>query len=94
MNVLTHNRLSINVIGIGKYSAIDHYPLDLSNSTYFCDENNDLELATKIKGSGGIVVCPSNAIDEIKAISSYASDLPYSYGVVDYLSKYFRKSSN
>jgi len=94
VNVLTHNRLSVSVIGIGKHSAIEHYPLDLSNSSYFCDERNDLELAKRIKAVSGIVICPSNAIDEIKTISDYVSDLPYSYGVVDYLSKYFKKSSN
>jgi len=94
VNILTHNRLSVSVIGIGKHSAIGHYPLDLSDSSYFCDERNDLELAKNIKGLGGMVICPINAIDEIKAVSNYVSDLPYSYGVVDYLSKYFKNSLN
>ena len=94
VNTLTHNRLSISVVGVGKHSAIDYYPLNLSDAYYFCDERNDMELAIKIKNAGGNVVCPSNAIDEIKDIANYVSDLPYSYGIVDYLSRYFKKSLN
>jgi len=87
INLLTHNRLSVSVNNISKCSAINISKVNLSESYYFCDEKNDLELARLIKESGGKVICPSNAIEEVKSIAHYVSALPYSYGVVDYLSK-------
>lgn len=91
---LTHNRLSIGVKGIGKKSAIKDYNLDLSNSYYFCDEINDLELALMIKNDGGKIISPNNAVKEIKNISYFVSDKPFSYGVVDFLSILLKNSSN
>lgn len=93
-NNLTHNRLSVSVIGIGKCSAIENSKLNLADSLFFCDEKNDLDLANKIIAREGSVICPSNAISELKDIATYVSDKPYSYGVVDYLSKCFKKSAN
>lgn len=85
---LTHNRLSIGVKGVGKKSAIDAYNLNLADSYYFCDEENDLELAKNVIDQGGKVVCPSNAIPEIKEVAYFVSEKPYSYGVVDFLSNH------
>lgn len=91
---LTHKRLSISIKGVGKKSAIGVYNLDLADSYYFCDEENDLELAIKVVKSGGKVVCPSNAIQKIKDIAYFVSRKPFSYGVVDFLSSLFDNSSN
>lgn len=87
INHLTHNRLSVSVNNISKCSAIKVSQIKLSESYYFCDEKNDLELARLIQESRGKVICPSNAIKEIKRIAHYVSTQPYSFGVVDYLSK-------
>lgn len=91
---LTHNRLSVSVKNVNKKTALEKYGIDFSNSYYFCDEINDLELALQIKTDGGEVICPSNAVSEIKKIASFISKKPYSYGVVDYLSNIFKNSSN
>ena len=94
VNALTHGRLSVSVSGVGKRTAIESYPIDLSDTYFFCDEKNDLELAIKVKKSGGKIICPDNAIGELKNIADYVSKEPYSYGVVDFLSRYFKNSSN
>ncbi len=93
VNRLTHNMLSISVKNVNKYSAVKSANIKLSSSTFFCDEKNDLELALNVKKSGGKVVVPKNAVNDIKLIADYISRESYSHGVVDYLSRYLIKSS-
>lgn len=90
---LTHNRFVVNVKGVGKKYAIKSHEISMEESYYFCDEKNDMELAVEIKSRGGKVICPSNAINELKEIADYISEEACSHGVVGYLSKYFKKSS-
>lgn len=87
INKLTHNRLSVSVLNVDKYSAISSQNINLSDCYYFCDDKNDLNLARHIASANGRIICPSNAIDELKSISSFVSDKSSSYGVVDFLSK-------
>ncbi|MBU1129930.1 HAD hydrolase family protein, partial [Patescibacteria group bacterium] len=91
---LTHNRLSVSVKNINKNSAIEAYGLDLSDCYYFCDEKNDFKLAKTVVNKGGKIVCPANAIEELKNIAYYVSDKPHSYGVLDFLSSLFSNSLN
>lgn len=92
MKQLTHNRLSISVKGINKRVAIELSGIELDKTIYFCDEQNDLELTKVVLEKGGKIVCPSNAIEEIKTIASFVSSKPHSYGVVDYLSNVAKNS--
>lgn len=87
INKLTHHRLSVSVFDIDKYSAISSQNINLSDSYYFCDDLNDLNLAQHITSANGKIICPSNAIDELKKISTFVSNKPGSYGVVDFLSR-------
>jgi len=89
---LTHNRLSISVKGTDKRAAVEFSGIELSQTVYFCDEQNDLELVKAILKKGGRIVCPSNATEEIKALASYVSAKPHSYGVIDYLSRVAKNS--
>lgn len=87
INHLTHNRVAVSIKAVNKCSAIKNSKINLQECYYFCDEKNDLPLAQLINVSGGKVICPSNAIDGLKMIADYVSAKPYSFGVVDYLSK-------
>lgn len=87
---LTHNRLAICVKDVDKNSAILAQGIDLADMYYFCDEINDLILATSIVKNGGKIICPFNAVDQIKKIAHYVSSKPYSYGVTDYLSIFLK----
>lgn len=94
INLLTHNRLSITIKNINKNSAVQAYKLDLTDTFYFCDESNDIKLANTIISAGGKIICPNNAAPELKRVAYYISNKNYSYGVVDFLSSFFCKSSN
>lgn len=44
-----------------------------SNVAYIGDDINDLECMTQIKAEGGLVGCPSDAVNEIKLIADFQS---------------------
>ena len=91
---LTHNRLAICVKDVDKNSAISTQGIDLADSYYFCDEINDLALAISIVRKGGKIICPSNAVDQLKKIAHFVSLKPFSYGVTDYLSMFLKNQNN
>lgn len=82
---LTHNRVLIAAKAANKCTAVLSSNIKLADSYYFCDEKNDLELASKINENKGRVICPSNAIPELKKIATYVAQKPYSFGVVEFL---------
>lgn len=55
------------------YSSIDHVEYSLKNVAYIGDDFLDLKCMIPIKQSGGVVVCPSDAIKEILLISDFIS---------------------
>ena len=52
------------------------------NTIYIGDDLNDLECMNGIHESGGIVACPSDAADEVKAIADYISEKDGGRGAV------------
>ena len=44
---------------------------ELGNCVYFGDDILDLKCMVPIKAAGGIVGCPSDAVDEVKTVSDY-----------------------
>lgn len=44
---------------------------NIGSCAYFGDDLNDMECMLSIKNAGGIVGCPSDAVQEIKAIADY-----------------------
>jgi hydroxymethylpyrimidine pyrophosphatase-like HAD family hydrolase len=71
-----------------KASSFLQTGIDLQSKTIFCcDDQNDVKLAQVVKASGGFIVCPQNAINDIKSMSDYISQQPYFYGITEYLNK-------
>jgi len=46
---------------------------ELDTCAYFGDDSNDLECMLNIKAVGGLVGCPADAVDEVKAIADFVS---------------------
>lgn len=53
------------------YSLKDNTEYSIANVAYVGDDLLDLKCMIPVKEAGGLVVCPSNAIDEIKNIADY-----------------------
>lgn len=60
--------------------------IDLKHTVYACDGTNDLELAQKIKNSGGKVIAVANAIKELHQIADFSASLPAGRGVAQVVS--------
>ena len=65
--------------------------ISLSNCAYIGDDVLDLPCMEKIRATGGITGCPSDAVDEVKAASDFVSSKEGGRGAVrefvEYLSK-------
>lgn len=70
---------------------ISKYHLSFSNCAYIGDDILDLPCMKKIHTAGGIVGCPSDAVDEVRAASDFISSKEGGRGAVrefvDYLIK-------
>lgn len=56
--------------------------MSLANVAYIGDDLNDLRCMQAIRESGGLVGCPSNAVEEVKAVSHYVSSKSGGNGAV------------
>lgn len=63
-------------------SIIKRYGSSLAAVAYAGDDLPDIPCMKEVKRAGGIVLCPANAIPEIKAISDYVSDYKAGEGAV------------
>lgn len=63
-------------------SIKDHCDYTYANCSYIGDDIPDLSCMTVIKGAGGIIACPANAIQAIKDIADFISQYPAGEGAV------------
>jgi len=65
------------------------YDLSLSEVAYIGDDINDLACKQKVKDGDGIIVCPADAVSEVKAVADFVSKYNGGCGAVrefiDYL---------
>lgn len=54
-------------------SVIKKYNVELDSVAYIGDDLPDISCMEAVKNAGGLVMCPSNAIPEIRAISDFIS---------------------
>ena len=54
-------------------SVIKKYNVELDSVAYIGDDLPDIPCMEAVKNAGGLVMCPSNAIPEIRAISDFIS---------------------
>lgn len=82
-------------------TSIDHMTIEACDSTkktaiqkllnehkeivFCCDGKNDIELAEHVLALGGDVVCPANAVDDLKNIATFVSSRKHGAGICDYL---------
>ncbi|MBQ6978891.1 MAG: 3-deoxy-D-manno-octulosonate 8-phosphate phosphatase [Paludibacteraceae bacterium] len=55
------------------YSELDHTEYSMANVAYVGDDLLDLQCMIPIKQARGIVACPNDAVEAVKAISDYIS---------------------
>lgn len=65
-----------------KYSEEDKIEYTLANVAYVGDDLLDLHCMKPIKGAGGFVACPNDAVGEVKEIANYISVKNAGYGAV------------
>lgn len=69
--------------GVGdKLSKLKEITCELNSVAYIGDDINDLNCMKAIKDAGGIVGCPSDAIDKVKSIADYISSCKGGDGAV------------
>lgn len=56
-----------------RYTALDEYVYDLSNTAYIGDDINDLAVMRAVKEKGGAVGCPADAAGEVMKIADFAA---------------------
>lgn len=56
---------------IAYYSEIDSTEYTMANVAYVGDDLLDLKCMLPLKKTGGLVVCPFNAIDEVKSVADF-----------------------
>jgi len=61
---------------------MDKYSTDLRSVAYAGDDLPDIPCMEKVKESGGLVVCPADAIPEIKSIADYVSGYKAGEGAI------------
>ena len=61
---------------------LDRYGLDLSSVAYIGDDLPDIPCMEAVKKAGGLVMCPADAIVEIKEIVNYVSKYNAGNGAV------------
>lgn len=75
------------------YSKTQREEYNFSNCAYIGDDLLDIPCMEQIKHAGGIVGCPSDAVDEVKEIADFISQFRGGSGAVreyiDYLSQKF-----
>ena len=65
-----------------KYSELDKTEYTLANVTYVGDDLLDLQCMKPIKEAGGFVVCPNDAVDDVKNIADYVASKNAGNGAV------------
>jgi 3-deoxy-D-manno-octulosonate 8-phosphate phosphatase (KDO 8-P phosphatase) len=61
---------------------ITEYSAELGSVAYIGDDIPDIPCMEVIKEAGGMVLCPSDAIPEIKSLSDYISGFAAGHGAV------------
>ncbi len=56
---------------IAYYSKLDSTEYTMANVAYVGDDLLDLKCMLPVKAAGGLIVCPSNAINEVKRVSDF-----------------------
>lgn len=56
---------------IAHYSQLDGIEYSLANVAYAGDDLLDLKCMLPVKEAGGLAVCPSNAIEEVRSVADY-----------------------
>lgn len=62
--------------------VIGRYNIGLDSVSYVGDDLTDIPCMESVKQSGGIVMCPANAIPEIKALADYVSGFKSGEGAI------------
>ena len=57
-----------------KVEKIHELIIDLSSVAYIGDDINDIEAMNEVKRAGGVIGCPSDAVPEVKEISSFIAN--------------------
>ena len=63
-------------------AILAHYNADLSSVAYIGDDLTDLSAMKAVKVAGGTVLCPADAIFQIRAIADYVSPIKAGDGAV------------
>ena len=58
---------------LSAHSEKDGEQHSLKNVAYIGDDITDLPCMEQVKASGGIVACPADAVDEVKAVADFVS---------------------
>ncbi len=61
---------------------VTRYGVSMDSVAYVGDDIPDIPCMEEVKKHGGVVLCPSDAIIEIKALSNYVSDLKAGNGAI------------
>lgn len=64
------------------FSVRDGKNYTLGDIAYVGDDTPDLECMTLVKQAGGIVACPADAVDEVKAVADFVASRNGGHGVV------------
>lgn len=64
------------------FSARDGREFTLGNVVYIGDDIPDLDCMTLVKQAGGIVTCPADAVDEVKAVADFVASRNGGHGAV------------
>ena len=75
-------------------SIVNKYDSSLNAVAYAGDDLPDIPCMEAIRRSGGTVLCPSDAIPEIKALSNYVSSYKAGEGAVRDMIKYLARRIN
>ena len=74
-------------------TILKRYNADLNSVAYIGDDLPDLDVMNAVKNSGGTVLCPTDAIEEIKNIADYVSPVKAGDGAVrDCIDKYLLRN--
>ena len=74
-------------------SILKNYNADLSSVAYIGDDLADLEVMKAVKVSGGAILCPADAIPQIRNIADYISPIKAGDGAVrDCIDSYLLRS--
>ena len=76
------NKLETLMQVLRTYSELDHTEYSMTNVAYVGDDLLDLQCMMPIKQAGGLVFCPNDAVDEVKAVADYIASKNAGNGAV------------